>query len=128
MGSWSPPCWMRRRTDGGDVSTSARVRRFYWKRIRRYRHETCGRPDHIHGVIRRGCGRPVGMVWRASSGVWNYVVTGQDQTVYTVREGAAGGPVQERAEGAGGILCVACFDRLARERGLDVQWEASPFV
>lgn len=108
------------------VSVAARVRRFYWRHIRRYRYEICGRPNHPHAMIRRGCGRPVGVVWRATSGVWNYVVTGQDQTVYTVREGAAGGPVGERAEGVGGILCLRCFDRFAQERGVHLQWESRP--
>jgi hypothetical protein len=106
------------------MKLAARVRRFYWKRLRRYDAEICGRPDHPHEQIRRGCGRPVGVVWRAESAVWNYVVTGQDQTVYTVREGAAGGPIMERAEGAGGVLCLHCFDQLARERGVHLYWEA----
>lgn len=108
------------------MTAAARVRRFYWKRIRRYRYEICGRPGHLHGTIRRGCGRPVGTVWRASSGVWNYVVTGQEQTTYTVRAGAAGGPVEERAEGVGGVLCLNCFDRFARECGVHLRWESRP--
>ena len=108
------------------MTPAARIRRFYWKHIRRYRYEICGRPDHPYEAIRRGCGRPVGVVWRAPSGVWNYVVAGQDHTVYTVRAGAAGGPVMERAEGGGGILCLGCFDRLARELGVHLQWESMP--
>lgn len=108
------------------MTVAAQARRFYWKRIRRYDSEICGRPNHPHGTIRRGCGRPVEVVWRASSGVWNYVVMGQEQTTYTIREGAAGGPAMERAEGAGGILCLRCFDRFARERGLYLQWESGP--
>jgi hypothetical protein len=110
------------------VTLAATVRRWYWKRIRRYRGETCGRPNHMHGAIRRGCGRPVGVIWRAPSGIWNYVVAGQYQTTYTVREGAAGGPVMERSEGVGGVLCPGCFDRLAQERGLLLQWTARPFL
>jgi hypothetical protein len=105
------------------------LRRFYWKRIRRYRYEICGsvRGGPGYWAIRRyGCGRPVGLVWRAPEGIWNYVVAGQDQTVYTVREGAAGGPVMERAEGVAGILCLSCFDRAARERGLYLDWESKP--
>lgn len=108
------------------MTPAARTRRFYWKRVRRYRFEICGRPRHPHGTITRGCGRPVELVWRASSGMWNYVVTGREQTVYTVREGAAGGPVEERAEGVGGVLCLACFDREARESGVYLQWESRP--
>lgn len=102
------------------------LRRFYWKRIRRYRYEVCGsvpRRSPAYMVIRRyGCGRPIGPVWRASTGIWNYVVTGQDQTTYTVRAGSAGGSVQERAEGAGGILCLVCFDRACRDRGIHRYW------
>jgi hypothetical protein len=108
------------------MTLAARARRFYWKRIRRYELEICGRPDHPHGTIRRGCGRPVGTVWRAPSAVWNYVVTGQDQTVYTVREGAAGGPIHARAEGAGGVLCLHCFDREARKLGVVLCYHAGP--
>lgn len=108
------------------MNRTARIRRWYWKHVRRYRYEICGRPDHPHGAIRRGCGRPVGVVWRAPTGIWNYVVAGQYYTVYTVREGAAGGPVMERSEGAGGVLCLACFDRLAQEQGVPLRWEALP--
>lgn len=100
---------------------SARLRRFYWRHVRRYRYEICWRAG-----TRRGCGRPVGVVWRAPSGIWNYVVAGQQQTVYTVREGAAGGPVEERAEGLGGILCLQCFDDLAQECGVPLRWESRP--
>jgi hypothetical protein len=108
------------------MKLAARVRRFYWKRVRRYELEICGNPGHMHGAIRQGCGRPVGLVWRAPSGIWNYVITGQDQTVYTVREGAAGGAVMERAEGVGGVLCLGCFDRMARDRGVTLYWKADP--
>lgn len=108
------------------MTLAARARRVYWKRVRRYPTEICGRPDHPHGTIRRGCGRPVAVVWHAETAIWNYVVTGQDQTTYTVREGAAGGPVMERAEGVGGVLCLTCFDRFAREVGVALRWESSP--
>lgn len=104
----------------------ATIRRFYWKRVRRYRYETCGsvpRGAPAYMVIRRyGCGRPVGLVWGASTGLWNYVVTGQQQTTYTVRAGAAGGPIEERAEGAGGILCLGCFDRACQDLGIVRRW------
>lgn len=108
----------------------ARARRVYWKRLRGHRYEICGSVNPAspaYATIRRyGCGRPIGPIWRASSGIWNFVVTGQPQTVYTVREGAAGGPITERAEGEGGILCLRCFDRAARARGLNVMWESGP--
>lgn len=107
---------------------AARIRRWYWKRIRGYRYEICGRSDHPHGAIRQGCGRPVGVIWRAPTSIWNYVVAGQDQTVYTVREGLLGGPVMERSEGVVGVLCIACFDLLAQERGLPLRWESRPLA
>jgi len=108
------------------MTPAARTRRFYWKHVRRYRYEICGRPNHPHDTIMRGCGRPVGVVWRAPTGVWNYIVADQQTTTYTVRTGAAGGPAQGRAEGAGGVLCLACFDREARERGVHLRWESGP--
>lgn len=107
----------------------AKMRRLYWKHIRDYDGEICGCPDrHLHGVIQLGCGRPVGVVWHASTGIWNYIVTGQDQTTYTIREGAAAGcySVEECAEGAGGVLCLDCFHRFARERGIHLCWESKP--
>jgi len=106
------------------MTLAARTRRLYWKHVRRYRFETCGRPNHLHDTIRRGCGRPVGVVWRAPSGVWNYVIAGQDRTTYTVRRGPPGGPIEERAEGVGGSLCLTCFDRFAQERDIILQWES----
>ncbi len=96
------------------MTLAARTRRLYWKHIRRYRYETCGRPNHPHATIMRGCGRPVGLVWRASSPTWTYVVTDQEQIDYTIREGA------------GGVLCLACFDRFAQERGVHLRWESRP--
>ena len=92
------------------MTLAARTRRFWWKRVRRYRYETCGRPNHVHGTITRGCGRPVGVVWHAPSGMWNFVVTGRDVP----------------AEGVGGVLFLACFDRFARECGMILQWESRP--
>jgi hypothetical protein len=108
------------------VTLAARARRAYWKHVRRYQFETCGRHDHPYEAIRRGCGRPVGLVWGAPAGIWNFVVTGERETTYTVRAGTAGGPVEERAEGVGGILCLHCFDRLALERGILLKYEARP--
>ena len=108
------------------MTLAALTRRLYWRHIRRYRYETCGRPNHPHDTIRRGCGRPVGLVWRTQTGIWNYVVAEREQTIYTVRTGTAGGPVEERAEGIGGVLCLACFDAFAQQRGVHLQWESRP--
>jgi len=108
------------------MTLAARTRRCYWKHVRRYRYETCGRPNHPHGTITRGCGRPVGVVWRAPTGMWNYVVTGRKHTIYTLRGAPMAAPWKERAEGVGGVLCLACFDREARERGVILRWESRP--
>ncbi len=97
-----------------------RVRRNWHLHVRGYRGEICGDPHHLHTSICQGCSRPVGVVRRASSGIWNYVVTGEPQTTYTVR----GSPAEERAEGAGGVLCLCCFDRLAEEFGIHLRWES----
>ena len=90
------------------------VRRTWWRRIRRYRYEICGScaGGPAQATIRRyGCGRPVGLVWRADSGFWNRMVTGE--------------PLPPgRTEGAGGILCVPCFDRLCADRGEPRMWKA----
>jgi hypothetical protein len=95
-----------------DLTPAARIRRWYWKRIRGYRYETCGRSDHPHAAIRRGCGRPVGVIWRAPTGLWNHVISGE--------------LVKGPSKGIGGVLCLACFDRLAQERGVPLQWESRP--
>lgn len=91
------------------------VRAFYWKRVRRYRYEICGAvvPGTVaEATIRRyGCGRPVGLCWRAESGFWHLMVTG--------RPLAPG-----RTEGAGGILCLGCFDRLCNDNGETRFWKA----
>lgn len=96
------------------------VRRLWWKRVRRYGHEICG--ECIGGpgqaTIRRyGCGRPIGLVWRGPTPLWNFVVAGIDKTVITVRSGAAVNDLAPRAEGVGGVLCLMCFARAAEDRG-----------
>lgn len=107
----------------------AQARRFYWQRIRRYRYEICGSVSGGpgYGVIRAyGCGRPIGVVWRAPTWLWNFVVAGQRQTIYTVREGAVSPQLDGRSEGVGGILCSRCFDRAARDAGYTPMWTAGP--
>lgn len=99
----------------------AQLRRFYWKRIRRYRYEICGScpGGPAEATIRHyGCGRPIGPLWRVPTPLWNFVTAGIDQTVLTVRPGAATPALAPRSEGVGGILCLACFTRAAEDRGL----------
>jgi hypothetical protein len=104
------------------AENAARARRFYWKRIRRHRYEICGSvrcESAAYRTIRRyGCGRPIGPLWRVPTPLWNYVVAGMDQTVLTVRPGAAVSDLAPRSEGVGGILCLVCFTRAAQARGL----------
>lgn len=96
-------------------SLRTRARRWYWKRVRRYRYEICG--SVVAGTVaeqtirRYGCGRPVGLVWRAETGFWHHMVTGELLP-------------PDRIEGAGGILCVGCFDRLCNDRGEPLMWSA----
>lgn len=105
----------------------ASVRRFYWKRIRRHRYEICGTCAGGPGqavIHAYGCGRPIGRLWRAPTWLWNFVVAGQDHTIYTVRPGAATPELDARSEGVGGILCADCFDRAADDAGVPLMWAA----
>lgn len=99
------------------TQSMAILRRFYWKRVRRYRYETCGSigpGGEARATIKRyGCGRPIGPVWGTESDHWNRVVTGKPL--------APG-----RTEGAGGILCVRCFDQACRDRGEYFMWTPGP--
>ena len=87
------------------------LRRFYWKRVRRYRYEICGSaapPSEGREVIKRyGCGRPVGLVWTAPTGLWDRIVDPHERMA---------------GEGAGGILCVHCFDRACEDRNTFLRW------
>lgn len=66
------------------------LRRFYWRRIRRYPAEIC-----------QACGRPVRVVWWCHDDyLWNRV-TGQRKPL--------------GREPAGGIRCISCFDAELQE-------------
>ena len=91
------------------------ITRLYWRHIRRHPYELCN-----------SCGCPVGLVWHASEGLWNYVVAGQERTTYTFRRGLMNNAWAERSEGVGGIRCIPCFDREAYDAGVRLKWEPSP--
>jgi hypothetical protein len=75
----------------------ARLRRFYWQRIRRHDSEIC-----------HSCGRPVGLVWWCfDPGLWERVT----------------GNRANGQEPASGLRCIPCFDREAREAGAGwIEW------
>lgn len=51
--------------------------------------------------------------------VWNYVMAGEQTTMYTIREGLFDKRKQPRCEGVGGVVCLACFDKRARALGME---------
>jgi hypothetical protein len=75
----------------------------------------------------KDCWRHMGYGWRGgaldflvSTAIWNYVIGGQTQTVYTIRPGLFEDVLRPRVEGVGGVVCLACFDR--RARALNVEY------
>ena len=71
------------------------------------------------------CERPFTEVmdFLVATPIWNYVMAGQGETTYTVREGlfpgTVAGELAPRVEGVGGVVCLACFDKRARELGIN---------
>ena len=72
------------------------------------------------------CKRPFTEVidFLVATPIWNYVMAGQTETTYTIRQGLfpEAGPAGElypRVEGVGGVVCLACFDSRARELGIN---------
>lgn len=74
------------------------------------------------------CERPFSEVidFLVATPIWNYVISGGTarETMYTIREGlfpeaGAAGELYPRVEGLGGVLCLACFDKRARELGIN---------
>jgi hypothetical protein len=55
--------------------------------------------------------------------IWNYVMAEQRETTYTIREGlfpdTVAGELYPRVEGVGGVVCLACFDKRARDLGIN---------
>lgn len=50
--------------------------------------------------------------------IWNYVMGGVTETTYTIRPGLFDKRLMPRSEGGGGVVCLACFDKRARELGV----------
>lgn len=72
-----------------------RLRRFYWRRVRRYAYEICDK-----------CGRPVGRTtggsyWVTDDRLWRQIY-GTDV----------------------GLRCISCFTVDCRESGVDLHWLA----
>lgn len=51
--------------------------------------------------------------------IWNFVMAGEHQTTYTIREGLFDKRFMARSEGVGGVVCLACFDKRARAAGVE---------
>lgn len=87
------------------------LRRFYWKHVRRYRYEICGSTTPLsegRAVVRQyGYRRPVGLVWTAPTGLWDRIVDPDEKMT---------------GEGAGGILCIHCFNRASEDRDTYLRW------
>lgn len=102
------------------------ARRFYWRHIRRHNSEICGECPGGPGqatIHRYGCGRPIGLLWRVPTPLWNFVVADIGQTVLTMRPGAVIHDLAPRSEGVGGILCLSCFNRAANDKGVTyIMW------
>jgi hypothetical protein len=51
--------------------------------------------------------------------IWNFVMAGERETTYTIREGLFDKRLMARSEGVGGVVCLACFDKRARALGIE---------
>jgi hypothetical protein len=78
----------------------AAARALWWALVRGYIGEGC-----------QECGRPY-LLWHARDDLYGEV---------TGRWPSPGG------ESGGGLFCLACFDRLARAKGIDLQWQPLRF-
>jgi hypothetical protein len=69
----------------------------------------------------RDCKRPFSEVmdFLVATPIWNYVMAGEEQTTYTIRTGLFDKELYPRVEGAGGVVCLACFDKRARALGVN---------
>jgi hypothetical protein len=59
------------------------------------------------------------MDFLVSTAIWNYVMADQAETTYTVRPGLFDERMTPRVEGVPGVVCLACFDKRAREKRVE---------
>lgn len=73
------------------------------------------------GMYCKDCGRPFTEVidFLVADVIWNYVMAGQTSTVITIRAGLHDERLMPRSEGVGGVVCLACFDKRAREKNIE---------
>lgn len=71
------------------MSRRARLRRWWWRHVRRH-----------HGEICHQCGKPVGVFWLVPDHVWKLVAGGPGLWCIPCFDGAAGG-LQWTAQGVG---------------------------
>jgi len=65
-------------------------------------------PDSWDGERCHICGAAYDTVWWADKDVWEAVTGGYD--------------------GGGGLYCIPCFENMARERGIAIQWACQKLV
>lgn len=63
------------------------------------------------------CNRPFTEVidFLVATPIWNFVMSGEITTSYTIREGLFDKTLYPRVEGVPGVVCLACFDKRAKE-------------
>ena len=73
------------------------------------------------GMTCRDCERPFSEVmdFLVDTATWNYVMADVERTTYTVRAGLFEDRLSPRVEGVGGVVCLACFDKRARDKGIE---------
>jgi hypothetical protein len=73
------------------------------------------------GMICTDCRRPFSEVidFLVADAIWNYVMAGQKSTTLVIREGTYDKRLAPRSEGVGGVVCLACFDKRARQMNIE---------
>lgn len=76
--------------------------------------------QEYEGQTCRDCEHPFSEVidFLVATPIWNYVMARETTTTYTIRPGLFDQTAYPRVEGAPGVVCLACFDKRARELGI----------